>query len=863
MSKQPLSNSKVQPVKKPAAKSAPAAAAPQAVSGFTVERAQSGSPADVLALQRSIGNRAVQRVLAKHGIQASLTVGAADDSYEREADRVAQQVMSAPAQRPAVQRHDDDEHGLQRKPLAAKITPLVQRHHLPPPKRLPKEDEEDEQTVRRKASSASDSFQASQRIECKLSAQTGSGGALPNHLRADMEGRFGADFGAVRLHTGGDAVQLSRDLSAHAFTHGRDIYFGAGKYNPSSGDGKRLLAHELTHVVQQTPSVQRKSNRVRGKPISNVIAKKTDGTIQRVTAKQAGKKTWEWTKRIFLGVPAGLVFAAAGMVAGPVMGGIKGYKESKANNRGTGKTIGNVLAGIGGGFVGGFGAGLAAGQFLAHHENAPDSSDVAKGAELPDLGSMNTNLLTERLDKIKTKMRSDKQLASKARTIGDVLTLVDDDTVMKAAVVTAGSDRNKTRALTAKGVGLPDNKHIPIVRAIIKKHYTAADPNDLSKPFSDVTFECTTTKPDGAALNLIGRAFFQAQEAYSAQQVGATVTPQSTGLHLKEQKYFAPAGNKTPEQAFWEDRDKYEMNQAYLSPEDRVAFADALKKLPTVKLILHPTAHGADTRHQTSQWKDGGRLVNNIEEVDDLSKPKKFLSKKRLKSRTFRTKIDRVDNFTRVVVGPELLIQAPRPKIKIHSTAAQDIDAPWGYRANANDEEVNLAYNQDEGTMAHEVGHAVERHLPVKRWHDIHMLLGTRHQAAGGGGAKSGDTPIFTTWTEGRFGGKYVTGKYTSRTYKFGNVAEVVSMAMQYFSDPSKARELIEGDPQHAAIVLRSMRPDEYKSVPELMRFNKFIPHKKKPALPPRPSPEVLAKIKANVARMKQLGKPLPQPPPK
>src|SRR5690606_1881665 len=55
----------------------------------------------------------------------------------------------------------------------------------------------------------------------------------------------------VRIHTGADSVQMNRELGAQAFTHGRDIYFNEGKYNPSSPDGQRLLAHELTHVVQQ------------------------------------------------------------------------------------------------------------------------------------------------------------------------------------------------------------------------------------------------------------------------------------------------------------------------------------------------------------------------------------------------------------------------------------------------------------------------------------------------------------------------------------------------------------------------------------------------------------------------------------
>ncbi len=69
-----------------------------------------------------------------------------------------------------------------------------------------------------------------------------------------MEPRFGADFGSVRVHTGSAAVQLSRNLSAQAFTYGSDIYFGTGK----SPGNNNLTAHELTHVVQQTGGVQTK-----------------------------------------------------------------------------------------------------------------------------------------------------------------------------------------------------------------------------------------------------------------------------------------------------------------------------------------------------------------------------------------------------------------------------------------------------------------------------------------------------------------------------------------------------------------------------------------------------------------------------
>ncbi len=79
----------------------------------------------------------------------------------------------------------------------------------------------------------------------------GSGRPLPSSIREFFEGRFEADFSDVRIHTGAEAAQSARSLRARAFTVGRDIVFAAGRYAPGTEAGARLLAHELTHVVQQ------------------------------------------------------------------------------------------------------------------------------------------------------------------------------------------------------------------------------------------------------------------------------------------------------------------------------------------------------------------------------------------------------------------------------------------------------------------------------------------------------------------------------------------------------------------------------------------------------------------------------------
>ncbi|SHJ78903.1 eCIS core domain-containing protein [Pseudozobellia thermophila] len=88
-------------------------------------------------------------------------------------------------------------------------------------------------------------------FESRLNAQKGGGQALPSSTREFMEQRIGADFSEVNIHTGTHATALNRDLGARAFTNANDIYFNQGQYSPHSSEGKRLLAHELTHVVQQ------------------------------------------------------------------------------------------------------------------------------------------------------------------------------------------------------------------------------------------------------------------------------------------------------------------------------------------------------------------------------------------------------------------------------------------------------------------------------------------------------------------------------------------------------------------------------------------------------------------------------------
>ena len=205
----------------------------------------------LLALQQTHGNRYVQRVVA--GIQAKLVVGQPGDKYEQEADRVADAVMRMP-EITAPYAGCSDEVRMQPKQLEH-ISCLPQ---IPGPHEEIEEEVEELVMARGVPDKAPE---VSDELHARLNQTRGSGQPLPKETRTFMESRLGLDFSAVRVHTDSHAVQMARELNAEAFTVGRNIYFGIGRYNPGASSGKKLLAHELTHVVQQgmgiTPIVQR------------------------------------------------------------------------------------------------------------------------------------------------------------------------------------------------------------------------------------------------------------------------------------------------------------------------------------------------------------------------------------------------------------------------------------------------------------------------------------------------------------------------------------------------------------------------------------------------------------------------------
>lgn len=148
---------------------------------------------------------------SKKRLLAKLSIGASNDPMEQEADRVANQVLATPAH-----------------PAVFGASPHIQRYT---------------------GQAADEAGIAPASVDRALAS---TGRPLEPALQQDMDQRFGYDFSRVRVHSGTDAEQSAREVNAHAYTVGHKVVFGAGRYSPTTSDGRLLLAHELTHVVQQS-----------------------------------------------------------------------------------------------------------------------------------------------------------------------------------------------------------------------------------------------------------------------------------------------------------------------------------------------------------------------------------------------------------------------------------------------------------------------------------------------------------------------------------------------------------------------------------------------------------------------------------
>jgi hypothetical protein len=208
---------------------------------------QHGTQSPDTAVQAKPMNR-LQTLQAKRMsmIQAKLSIGEPNDKYEQEADATASKVVqqiNSPTQDQSVQREAiEEEEELQMKPISS-----IQREAI--------EEEEELQTkslVQKRENLGGG--EASIDLESSIQSARGSGQSLDAGLQEKMGKAMGVDFSGVKVHTDSQSDQLNQSIQAKAFTTGQDVFFRQGAYEPSSRGGQELIAHELTHVVQQNGS---------------------------------------------------------------------------------------------------------------------------------------------------------------------------------------------------------------------------------------------------------------------------------------------------------------------------------------------------------------------------------------------------------------------------------------------------------------------------------------------------------------------------------------------------------------------------------------------------------------------------------
>jgi hypothetical protein len=245
----------------------PSVATVAASAGRTLQQRLGNQGAQLFAAQVVARSSAPGGPLGGGSSAGPFSLSHPDDAHEREADRVADIVMrttvrgstSTLPSMPTVQRVCADcEEGISTRERTGQPVIAAQATH-----------------VHRLASTYGAS-QVSVPVAANIHDMQGGGAPLSAATRALFEPRFGADFSHVRVHTGGRADSTAKAISAKAFTAGSDIVFATGQYSPESHEGQHLLAHELTHVVQQDPGTRRLDSTLEHPPATTL---RRDGKV--------------------------------------------------------------------------------------------------------------------------------------------------------------------------------------------------------------------------------------------------------------------------------------------------------------------------------------------------------------------------------------------------------------------------------------------------------------------------------------------------------------------------------------------------------------------------------------------------------
>ncbi len=244
-------------------------------------------------IRLAAGLKTFSSTTTKPLVQPKLRVAGPNDSYEQEADRVADQVMSMPEtgamqiQRMPLQNAGGLQHQSQLLPLRPMALANAPGETV---LRQEEADEEEDMELPVQAKASGHTSAVTTHFTSGLQSLRGGGHSLPLSARHFFEPRIGYDFSTVRIHSDTRASSLATEINARAFTLGSDIVFGAGQYQPDSVEGRRLIAHELTHVMQQSGASVDRSLVQRKVPPSTAPA---DGGLNQDMLRQIARRLRE------------------------------------------------------------------------------------------------------------------------------------------------------------------------------------------------------------------------------------------------------------------------------------------------------------------------------------------------------------------------------------------------------------------------------------------------------------------------------------------------------------------------------------------------------------------------------------------
>jgi hypothetical protein len=415
-----------------------------------------------------------------------------------------------------------------------------------------------------------------------------------------------------------------------------------------------------------------------------------------------------------------------------------------------------------------------------------------------------------------------------------MLGLINDDTFWNTIVdeallvarTTAADDQVRLGLLNTEAAGVRDQIRTGI------NGITAYDPDSLKHA---LRAGVNKTAVNGQMQMLVIKFITSAAEKVLTDKVtlryGADPGGTRGELDYLESGKAANATNVA--EGFTEFRKNFKINKVDITKKERTDLSAALLQMPTVQFFL--TKNRSATATQTKDgvdltvaaWKGGHNLMDDayFADYDRATKKVVYTSEKIPTAHAQYAKVVEANNLLKRMIDSSILSTLLPPRVYVVRDKK--------FRAYASGNQVHISTDDGQEILVHEASHYIEDNAPSEMWHDIHTMMRARHKArvderlakkprdAEADLLGHGDTGMKK---EGRYRGTYAaTGMYTSSAYDGAASTEVTSMTTQFLAKPDTAKTLIEKDPIQAALILRHLKPEEFRPIAD--QFKDVLPN--------------------------------------